>query len=83
MAASPSTRPPLACGGPAERRPTSLAGRNSLLLAIADEAPDGGPPFVKLLRIGRKNQGVVARVLGLLLTRVAAKAVWTAMRLDF
>ena len=52
-----------------------------IFVGDADEAPDGGPPFVKLLR-GRRKIEEHLRVLGLSLAWVAAKAGWTAMRLD-
>ena len=52
-----------------------------IVVGDADEAPDGGPPFVKLLRGGRKIKEQL-RALGLLLVWAAAKAGWTAMRLD-
>ena len=53
-----------------------------VIVSDADEAPDGGPPFVKLLLGGRKIEEQL-RALGLPLAWVAAKAGWTAMRLDF
>ena len=53
-----------------------------VIVGDADEAPDGGPPFVKLLRGGRKIEKQL-RMLGLLLAWVAVTDVWTAMRYDF
>ena len=63
---------------------TAYGSRRPQLIIVgdADEAPDGGPPFVELLHGGRKIAEQL-RALGFPLAWVAAKAVWTAMRLDF
>ena len=53
-----------------------------IVVGDADEAPDGGPPLVELLRGGRKIEEQL-RALGLPLVWVAARAGWTVMRLDF
>ena len=62
---------------------TAYRSRRSQLIIVgdADEAPDGGPPFVELLHGGRKIEEQL-RALGLPLAWVVAKAGWTAMRLD-
>ena len=53
-----------------------------IVVGDADEASDSGPPFVKLLRGGRKIEEQLC-ALGLPLAWVAAKAGWIAMHLDF
>ena len=53
-----------------------------IFVGDADEAPNSGPPFVELLRGGRKVEEQL-RALGLLLVWAAAKAAWTVMRFDF
>lgn len=53
-----------------------------IIVGDADEAPHGGPPLVELLRGGRKIEEQL-RALGLPLAWVAARAGWTAMRLEF
>ena len=63
---------------------TAYGSRRPQLIVVgdADEAPDGGPPFVELLRGGRKIEEQLC-ALGLPLVWVATRAGWTAIHLDF
>ena len=63
---------------------TAYGSRRQQLIVVsdADEAPDGGPPFVELL-CGERKVEEQLRALGLPRAWAAVRAGWTAMRLDF